>query len=173
MAKPIPVVADENTTTFVTRFDHVEYDTTNLCAKFCPPGSILVCCSYDQRLILEPEEAVLVDKTICCTSNQRRPYGELGSVDKATQFGICAAVTYGDSQLSPGCGCSESLVEEIVGELKARMKARGDTGQIQRAETMLTELRDVKDDVAALDSKIDTILAHLKIAAPAPAAMAR
>ena len=169
----IPVVADENTTAYVTRFDHKEYDTTNLCEKFCPPGSLCMLFSLQQKLILEPEEAVLVTSTICSTTNQRRPYGELGSVDKYTSFGICASIVYGQSYLTPGFGCSTELVEEIVAELKARMKARGDTGQIQRAETMLEELKEVQHDVEAMNSKIDAILAHLKITPPASASMAR
>ena len=167
----IPVVADDNTTTYVTRFDHKEYDTTNLCEKFCPPGSLCMCFSLQQKLILEPEEAVLVTSTICSTTNQRRPYGELGSVDKYTSFGICASIVYGQSYLTPGLGCSTELVEEIVAELKQRMKARGDTGQIQRAETMLEELKEVQHDVAALDAKIDAILAHLRITPPGAATM--
>ena len=72
----------------------------------------------------------------------------------------------------PGCNCEEELVAEIVEELKKRMKTRGDTGQIQRAEQQLTEIMKVQSDMAALNSKVDAILAHLEIRAPVPQAMA-
>ena len=52
------------------------------------------------------------------------------------------------------------------------MKTRGDTGQIQRAEQQLTEIMKVQSGMAALNSKVDAILAHLEISAPVPQAMA-
>jgi hypothetical protein len=44
---------------------------------------------------------------------------------------------------------------------------------VQRAETMLEELKEVQHDVEAMNSKIDAILAHLRITPPAAASMAR
>ena len=124
-----------------TSFGYKEYDVTNLCDKFCPLAFILTLGSHQKRLLLEPEEAVLVTKDCCNTATERRPYGELESVDKLTSCGICATFNFGGTPISPGCGCSEQLVDEIVTELKARMKARGDTGQIRRAEQQLREIQ--------------------------------
>ena len=51
------------------------------------------------------------------------------------------------------------------------MKARGDTGNIKRAEQTLEMVAKVQNDVADLTAKVDAILAHLNI--PAPARMER
>lgn len=106
--------------------------------------------------------------TMCGTNTQRRPYGELGSVDKGTACGCCINVTSGLGLISPGWGCDEDLVNEIVEELKARMKTRGDTGQIKRAEQQIDMIIKMQNDVAMLDRKLDAILAHLNIASPPP-----
>jgi len=153
------------------RFEHKEYDTTNYCEKFCPPGSILTLCTHHQRLDLEPEEAVLVTTNCCSTVNQRRPYGELGSVDKLTCFGCCAYFMYGPNAVAPQCCCAGDLVEEIVTELKARMKARGDTGQIKRAEQLMGEVQILKAATQTLDEKLDLVLKHLAISVPPPVAV--
>jgi hypothetical protein len=46
--------------------------------------------------------------------------------------------------ISPGCGCSKDKVDEIVSELKVRMRQRGDTAQIMRAEETLARLNEVE-----------------------------
>mmetsp|Transcript_27047 Transcript_27047/g.89970 ORF Transcript_27047/g.89970 Transcript_27047/m.89970 type:complete len:166 (+) Transcript_27047:69-566(+) len=154
-------------------FERKEYDVTNTLAN-----TIAAMCGWPcalmnkQQLILEPEEAVLITTTMCDTNTQRRPYGELGSVDKSSTCGCCVGVSSGLGAMQPGCNCEEELVAEIVEELKKRMKTRGDTGQIQRAEQQLTEIMKVQSDMAALNSKVDAILAHLEISAPVPQAMA-
>ena len=66
----------------------------------------------------------------------------------------------------PAARCQKSLVTEIVEELKARQKARGDTGNIKRAEQTIDLVSEVKSDVASLTAKVDAILAHLNIPAP-------
>ena len=43
------------------------------------------------------------------------------------------------------------------------MKARGDTGQIQRAEQMLVAVRRVGEDVAEIKANVQLIMDHLKI----------
>ena len=65
--------------------------------------------------------------------------------------------------ICPGNGCNEALVDEIVADLKRRMKARGDTGQIQRAEQMLDEVRRVGADVAEIKANVQAIMDHLKV----------
>jgi hypothetical protein len=139
--------------------------STNCCA-------IAGCATTE--LILEPEEAVLITKCIpCVNSTKRMPYGELGSVDKTESCGCCYSFSsnlspaVGDAPggIAPGCGCEGALVEEIVTELKARMKSRGDTGNIQRAEQQLTQIAACRNDVASLSAKVDAILTHLGIQA--------
>mmetsp|Transcript_14456 Transcript_14456/g.28220 ORF Transcript_14456/g.28220 Transcript_14456/m.28220 type:complete len:83 (+) Transcript_14456:332-580(+) len=73
--------------------------------------------------------------------------------------------------ISPGFGCEAELVDEIVEELKKRMKTRGDTGQIQRAEQQLHEIAILKGEVANVNAKLDAVLQHLNIAAPQPQKM--
>ena len=68
------------------------------------------------------------------------------------------------TKVSPQCFCAGDLVEEIVKELKVRMKARGDTGQIKRAEQLLGEIQILK--AQNTDAKLDAILKHLNIEAP-------
>uniref|UniRef100_A0A7S4B582 Uncharacterized protein n=1 Tax=Chrysotila carterae TaxID=13221 RepID=A0A7S4B582_CHRCT len=156
-----------------TVFERKEYDVTDNCAKCCAAITIVGLLSLcdEQRLVLEPEEAVLTKKTLCDTNVQRRPYGELGSVDKATSCGCCAAVSSNLGPISPGFGCEAELVDEIVEELKKRMKTRGDTGQIQRAEQQLHEIAILKGEVANVNAKLDAVLQHLNIAAPQPQKM--
>merc|ERR1711933_187092 len=117
---------------------------------------------------LEPEEAVLKRETPCAQTTKRMPYGELGSVDHNTNCGCCAGFTSnlssadenGNKQpIAPGCGCEKDLVEEIVEQLKARMKGRGDTGNIQRAEQSLTMTR-------TLSAKVDAIMRHMNVPVP-------
>ena len=69
-------------------------------------------------------------------------------------------------RLCPQCFCAGDLVEEIVKELKVRMKARGDTGQIKRAEQLLGEIQILKAQAQNTDAKLDAILKHLNIEAP-------
>lgn len=56
----------------------------------------------------------------------------------------------------PGCGCDEQTVDEIVEELKARQRGRGDTAQIQRTEQINQRLNE-------MDLKLDIIMQHLNI----------
>eukprot|EP00904_Undaria_pinnatifida_P011360 jgi/Undpi1/7354/HiC_scaffold_22.g09827.m1 len=91
------------------------------------------------------------------------PYGELGNVE---QSNVCCFIGFtsnlsglsaeGRTPIVPGNCCERALVQEVVRELKLRMKARGDTGQIKRAEENLSQ-------VLHLHAKIDAVMAHLQI----------
>jgi len=141
--------------------DEKEFDVTNTINK------IMCCCMLKQTLLLEQEEAVLNTTTCISNASKRMPYGELGSVEHATVCGCCHSFTSnlnpeneGKKQpIAPGCGCDEEVVEEIVNQLKARMKGRGDTGNIRRAEESLKVTK-------ALAAKVDAILRHMKIPEP-------
>ena len=91
------------------------------------------------------------------------PYGELQAVEHLKCLGCCHCFQFAETKVSPQCFCAEDLVGEIVKELKKRMKARGDTGQIQRAEQMLVEVRRVGEDVAAIRANVEAIMDHLRI----------
>ena len=83
-----------------------------------------------------------------------------------------------DSQLASG---SDAIVDHqpsaanttfAAEELKTRMKARGDTGQIKRAEQLLGEIQILKAQAQNTDAKLNAILKHLNIEAPPPTAAA-
>jgi hypothetical protein len=61
--------------------------------------------------------------------------------------------------ISPGCGCDEGTVDEIVLELKQRMRHRGDAAQVALAEKTSMRLEQV-------DAKLDAIMARLVIPQP-------
>ena len=63
-----------------------------------------------------------------------------------------------ESQLESG---SDAIVDH-----EPRMKARGDTGQIKRAEQLLGEIQILKAQAQSTDAKLDAILKHLNIEAP-------
>ena len=149
----------------VNQFPTKEYDVTNLFAKACS------CCVLTEQLTLEPEEAVFRRGTLCDTHTRRLPYGELGSVDQNTSCGCCAETKLHDIAIAPGCGCESGLVEDIVAELKARMKERGDTGNIQRAEMQIDMITSMQGEMKDLQGKLDLVIKHLGI--PAPDNMAR
>lgn len=98
---------------------------------------------------------IILCSTICGQSESKRPYGELGSVAKSNCF-CCVAVTSSFGDISPGCGCEEATVDEIVEELKARQRGRGDTAQIQRTEQINQRLNE-------MDHKLNLIMNHLHI----------
>jgi len=130
------------------------------------------CFLLSKTLILEPEEAVLKDNcTPCVNSSKRMPYGELGSVDEVKACGCCHSFSsnlspaQGDSPggISPGCGCEAAMVGEIVKELKTRMKARGDTGNIIRAEQTLAQVNAIRMEMQQLGYKVDMMINHMGI----------
>mmetsp|Transcript_5662 Transcript_5662/g.20606 ORF Transcript_5662/g.20606 Transcript_5662/m.20606 type:complete len:166 (-) Transcript_5662:266-763(-) len=155
-------------TTSKAKFEYKKYDVTDCCG-------ILFCHLCRSTLELESEEAVLTNETCCGSTVSRRPYGELGSVDISRGCGCCWAFNSSLSQpgpegnnppITPGFGCEGELVQEIVEELKARMKQRGDTAQIQRAEEQLDEIKQVQNEVHDLNTKLDAIIEHLNIQVP-------
>jgi hypothetical protein len=73
-----------------------------------------------------------------------------------SNFFCCVAVTSSFGDISPGCGCNPETVDEIVEELKARQRGRGDTAQIQRTEQINQRLNE-------MDHKLSLIMNHLNI----------
>lgn len=155
-----------------TVFPRKEYKVTDtgmqlFCCLTCPihwmpivPGIL-----GEKRIVLEEEEAVMTVNCGICNAETRRPYGELGSVDKGNYcccYGVASDLTK-SMPICPGMGCDEAFVDEIVADLKRRMKSRGDTGQIQRAEQMLIAVQNVGADVRVMQANIHKIMEHLKL----------
>ena len=121
-----------------------------------------------KRIILEEEEAVYEVKCGICNVDTRRPYGELGSVDKGNCLccvGVSSELTKG-APINIGWGCENEAVDEIVSELKKRMKERGDTGQIKKAEKNLEEIQKLQVEVSEMKKDMKLLLAHFNITAP-------
>jgi len=97
-------------------------------------------------------------RTICGGTTSWRSYGELRSVDKS-ECCCYAQVTSDLGVLSPGCGCNEAKVDDIVHELKTRMAKRGNSARIQQAEKQL-------EKITELERKIDLLMEHLQIPQP-------
>lgn len=143
--------------------EHKEYDVTATCA------SVICCGCIKSTVSLEPEEAVKTDTSCFGTVSKRLPYGELGMVDKITACGCCIGFRSNLSDINPktkklqpitpGCGCESTLVEEIVAELKLRMKGRGDTGNIHRSEEAIIRMR-------YLNEKMELLLKNYGVALP-------
>lgn len=122
----------------------------------------LFCCGK-QELFLEPEEVFFHQSGCCVNDKKRMPYGELQNVEQTNCCGCCHSFGGGsglapaDKPLAPGCcGCGhEKLVSDIVGELKLRMRQRGDTAQIRRQEEMGKKMDLVLAGLARIESKLD------------------
>ena len=172
----------ENAVSFLTatahptptqRFEKKEYDVTNKCeALMCCVLSLGSAGCTKVTLVLEEEEAFLTKKNNCQNEVQRRPYAQLGAVDKSNNCVCCWAVksdlTSKDSPgLCPGWGCQQDLVEELVHELKERMVKRGNIGQIKHQENMGLKLEEMA-------VKVDLLMDHYGIQfPPTPETMAR
>jgi len=157
-------------------FEHVEVHVTDVCCQSvmcvtCPltflpliPGLM-----GSKKLIMGEEEVSLSTDCMCCKSMHRRPYGELGGVEKGNC--LCFRYLTGDlfSQggkqgcLFPGSACDGKAVDYIYTTLKERMANRGDTGQVRRAEEQLDNIQQLRQDVDAANRKLDAIMAHLRI----------
>lgn len=152
-------------------FDRQEYDVTDTGCQFC---QCLLCpliwtpifpgIMGKKTLTLEPEEAVLEITCCCYHSNSRRPYGELGSVD-ATTVCFCTGVSSNLSAipnipypLCPGWGGEVEKVRTIVDEMRRRMRLRGDTGQIIRAEANYRKILELQQTINLLSKKTDALL---------------
>ena len=112
---------------------------------------------------LEKEEAVRVDKGLCGQRVSRRPYGELGSVER--NFFLCFVCV--DSNLGTimsGWGCDEKNSDQLVDALRERMEHRGDTLQIKLAEKILQKTNDINEKLDLLKKHLDLEDAPTKVA---------
>mmetsp|Transcript_10702 Transcript_10702/g.30581 ORF Transcript_10702/g.30581 Transcript_10702/m.30581 type:complete len:226 (+) Transcript_10702:115-792(+) len=156
-----------------TQFERIEYDVTD---RFCQWLCLLTCPIHwlplvpgvmgTKTMILEEEEAVLnINCQPFCNIDTRRPYGELGSVDQHHCL-CCTGVSSGLSSSAPlyvGWGCEHDRVAEIVAELKKRMKARGDTGQLAKTEEALQEIQALRHELSSMKADMKLVLRALNV----------
>lgn len=150
---------------------HMEFDVTPFLLKW-------VHC-VTQKLVLEEEEAVMKISNCLGKAEKRLPYGELGSVDEIRAYCICYGFRSDLSELDPrtnervpmvpDCGCSGGKVTKIVEELKARMKGRGDTGNIHRSEECMMRQKYMNDKLQLLLKHLGRDLPDLIVPADDPA----
>ena len=118
---------------FETREFNVRNETSN-CLDFVCTCSTAGCSTH--TLTLEPEQAVSRRSNRCYASVDRKPYGQLGSVDEA----ICCCV-HNVNGVAPGWCGDPAMVKEIAAELQARKVGRGNIAQLRNQEnTMLKAL---------------------------------
>mmetsp|Transcript_48891 Transcript_48891/g.116224 ORF Transcript_48891/g.116224 Transcript_48891/m.116224 type:complete len:727 (+) Transcript_48891:117-2297(+) len=108
--------------------------------------SIFSCCAQ-KKLELTADEAILTMNGPLVNINQKREYAQLGNVQRMKNCICCYSVATDFGALAPGWGCSGGLVGEIVQELRARMQARGEIGQMKRQERIIDEMLDVVDSM--------------------------
>merc|ERR1719183_2805261 len=86
-------------------FEQKEYDVTGWCEK-CSGGST--------KLILEPEQLVILTTRFNSRTENKVPYGEVGAVDR-TQNGGATTTNVLGHEIDPGCcGNMSAMVEEIA-----------------------------------------------------------
>lgn len=132
--------------------EQMEFDVTPFGLKW---GSCVT-----KKLVLTDEEVIMKISNCVGKAEKRLPYGELGSVDEIRAYGCCYGFRSDISEVDPltnqkipiipGCGCSGKTVTKIVTELKARMKGRGDTGNIHRSEECMLRQKYMNDKLELL-----------------------
>lgn len=146
-------------------FENKEYDVTNYIEAAC--GCCCTCgiagCAK-KTLVLDNEEAILTIKDNCTNNTQKRPYAQLGSVESQNNCGCCWSVKTDlvgveGAAISPGFGCDEMLVKELIDELQKRKVGRGNIAQIKHAENLAKHVEELKIQMAL-------ILDHLNIQYP-------
>lgn len=138
--KPLSEVAEIEQ---LPEFGLQEYDVSNYVEKLCCTNKLLS---------LSPDEASLTttQSLTGSTVQTKVPYANIDSVDAMNTCGCCALLnageltqppgtTEGGQPISPGCGCSSAIVEEIRADLQRRIDIRGNLGQIKQLEKMMSK----------------------------------
>jgi len=107
------------------------------------------------NLKLTDEEVITDTTNNCIQSNNRMPYGQMGSVDSATVCCCCHHV----NGMSPGWGCDEAKVKEISQDLQERKVGRGNIAQLKNQENTMY-------NAIELDVRTDILMQHLDVAYP-------
>jgi hypothetical protein len=120
-----------------------------------------------KRLILEEEDAVLDVLCLLCNLNTRRPYGKLGRVETINYLsckGMSSELT-NIMPLFPGCAAMLQQFRILWWNRKKRMKARGDTEQINRTEEALAQIKELQADMGEMQGGMERIMEHFNVSA--------
>lgn len=115
------------------RLDTRQWNITNFTDRICR-------CCQSVNLELNDEESLITRHGPCCRSIVREPYAQMGSVEKASVCCVCASAQTDHAVISPDCGCSSGVVNEIAHELQRRKVLRGNIAQIKQQENLMIEL---------------------------------
>lgn len=110
-----------------------------------------------ETLELEADDMYLITKNNLDDSNMKMPYAELDTVDIKKSCCCCWSV----NDISPGCGCSRELTEEIAAELQDRKQKRGNIAHLK-------QLRHMQGTTAGLNLLGEEIIAREGIQFPPP-----
>ena len=159
-------VKDPNVAPHDQKFEDEEFDLgPHPCCK-------AVCGCKDEFTL---RDQIMHRSSACCwgcnTLERDFPYAELSGVGPNNACGCCVGVIgVGNGPenpvLQPGCPCccQTQLVNDFVAAIKKRIRGRGDMAQLAISKK-------IASDVAALNVKIDIIMAHLNLEAPAAPVM--
>lgn len=141
------------------------FDFTDPCESLmkCP------CFGWETRtLVAQDQEVFLVTRNWCGGSKQRRPYAQLGAVDKhSTALGCSALVSdfapldeEGAGGLKPGCcGTNGAIVDAAVAELQNRKRIRGGVGQVRKLDYII-------DKAVKIATQAPLLAHHLGVQTP-------
>lgn len=139
-------------------FERKEYDVANSCD-----------CGTTTKLILEPDQVVLIMTSYNNRTESKVPYGEVGAVDKSQQNGRVTTNVLGHT-IDPGCcGNMSAVVEEIVEEMNRRIGSQTKLALTKRAEHHFDVTLGTANKLLGLESKLDLMLSHLGVTPEAAA----
>mmetsp|Transcript_37060 Transcript_37060/g.69643 ORF Transcript_37060/g.69643 Transcript_37060/m.69643 type:complete len:520 (+) Transcript_37060:2-1561(+) len=122
-------------TTFASR----SFDVTSVLDLFCSRATL--------TLTLGPEEVVVDLQHSAGNINRAREYADLGHVTRVRRCGGCFGVSSNAGTFYPGWGCSGDVVSAVIQEMRERMFARGNVGQIKKQEAMMAQLVEVNKEM--------------------------
>ena len=110
----------------MTEFPRWEVDVSKNCCRWiasCPLVHWGVS-PYKITLILDADEVVKIEKSLCGEDRSQILYRELGAVGKSK---ICCftSLVSDFGTFRPGCGCEEGKIDKLVEELNQRRMERG------------------------------------------------
>jgi len=145
-------------------FDTKSYGVTNYIACLCGCLCCPCCGPLTSKMTLMPDEMLMVNENWCYKQSSRTPYGNLGAVETETMCCCCSQLP---DLATPGCGCSNGLVDEIAAELQERKVKRGNIAQMKQQENIIIE-------VLNTEAKMDMLMHKRGLSyPPTPEIMAR
>eukprot|EP00933_Yihiella_yeosuensis_P084261 TRINITY_DN98685_c0_g1_i1.p1 TRINITY_DN98685_c0_g1~~TRINITY_DN98685_c0_g1_i1.p1 ORF type:complete len:734 (-),score=156.32 TRINITY_DN98685_c0_g1_i1:176-2377(-) len=162
-AAQMPQLADDLDMEAYVPFKDKYYDVTNLIESAC--ACLWVPCVgwTSKTLILEDQEVTYYVRNLIQRKRTKMPYAQLGSVEKINQMCTKAIASdfapvneKGEGGISPGLGCDDALVTEIVAELQKRKEQRGGIAQMRKLDFLVNKVTSVAQQVTAVLEKLGT-----------------